>query len=296
MVLIVALLGLACYAAALAGVRRLRASPAPAPLALPVDVGEDDEGVLERLYGSFGERHARRVVAWMPAPVTRYVQHRIDAAGRPEGLTLSRYTARVVVWTLLGAAAGVLLLPVGGAVLGVLATVLGAIATDLWLTRLVNARQLEIDRDMPDFLDIMASTVGAGLQFRTALARVAQARPGALSDEMQVTLRQMALGMSRRDAFEQLRARNDSDALSTFVTALLQSEELGAPLSDTLLQLSSEMRRDFRHQALRRAAKAVPKLTLVVVFLVVPGALTLLVAAFLVGQPATLIELPGFGP
>lgn len=292
MVVAVAALGLLCYVAVLVGLSLARRDATPVGLEVAA-VEQDREPLLERFYDTYGERQASRIVVLLPPFAIDYVQQRIDAAGRPEGLSVGRYFARVAVWSTIGVVLAVVLLPTGGPVLAVLVGVLGVLGTDLWLTGVVSRRQGRIDRDMPDFLDILASTVGAGLQFRTALGRVARARPGPLSEEIMLALRQMGLGMSRRDALEHLRARNESEALATFVTALLQAEELGAPLSETLLHLATEMRRDFRHQALRRAAKAVPKLTLVVVFLVLPGTMILMFSAFLLSRDGPLIDLSG---
>nr|WP_284291452.1 type II secretion system F family protein [Angustibacter aerolatus] len=86
-------------------------------------------------------------------------------------------------------------------------------------------RQRSIDRDIPDFLDVLAVTVSAGLSFRAALERVASRYTGALADEITHTLREMDVGESRRNAFQRLRERNASEALDQFVVALLQAEE-----------------------------------------------------------------------
>jgi tight adherence protein C len=105
-------------------------------------------------------------------------------------------------------------------------------------------RQESLDRDLPDMLDVLAVTVSAGVAFRPALARVSARFAGPLADELGLTLSQMANGASVREAFEDLRARNSSEALGQFVTAFLQSEELGAPLTDALNQIALDMRRE----------------------------------------------------
>ena len=100
-------------------------------------------------------------------------------------------------------------------------------------------RQEQIERDLPDFLDILAVTVRAGLGYRLALGRVAEALGGPVGEEMLVALRQMSLGATRRAAFEALRDRNASEQLSSFVAAQLQAEELGVPLSEALNDIAA---------------------------------------------------------
>ena len=132
-------------------------------------------------------------------------------------------------------------------------------------------RQEQIERDLPDFLDILAVTVRAGLGYRLALGRVAEALGGPVGEEMLVALRQMALGASRGAAFEALRDRNASEQLWSFVAAQLQAEELGVPLSEALNDIATDMRRAAHQAARRRAARATPRVSLIVTSLYPPG-------------------------
>jgi tight adherence protein C len=145
------------------------------------------------------------------------------------------------------------------------------------------ARQARIQRDLPDFLDILAVTVSAGVAFRSALERVAEALRGPLGEEIMTALRQMELGMSRRQALEGIKDRNSSESLNQFITALLQAEELGVPLADALGNLAEDMRRSFYQAARRRAAKASPRVSLIVSTVIVPGAMILIVASVISG-------------
>ena len=110
-------------------------------------------------------------------------------------------------------------------------------------TRAGRLRQQAIERTLPDFLDILAVSVRAGLGYRYALRRVAESLGGPVGEEMFVVLRQIDLGADRREAFLALRDRNESDALKAFVAAQLQAEELGVPLSEALNDIASDMRR-----------------------------------------------------
>jgi tight adherence protein C len=120
--------------------------------------------------------------------------------------------------------------------------------------------------------------VSAGIAFRPALARVGESVEGPLREEIQLVLRQIALGVPRREAFEALRQRNTSDGIGTFVTAVQQAEELGVPLTDTLVDLARDMRQEAFQRARQRAQKATPRVSVVTTAIIAPGAVIIIIA------------------
>jgi tight adherence protein C len=178
---------------------------------------------------------------------------------------------------LLGLGVGGFLLLLGSNLIFLL--LLGAIGwfgPDFWLSRAGRLRQEAIERTLPDFLDILAVSVRAGLGYRYALRRVSEALEGPVSEEMLTVLRQIDLGADRRDAFLALRDRNASEALKAFVAAQLQAEELGVPLSEALNDIASDMRRLANQNARRQAQRASPRVSLLVTTLIVPGSMILI--------------------
>jgi tight adherence protein C len=145
----------------------------------------------------------------------------------------------------------------------------------LWAT--ARERQDTIDQDLPDFLDVLAVVVSAGLNFQQALDRVSQRFGGPLAEEMQIALRQMSVGESLRSALRSLNQRTRSESVEQFVTALLQAEELGAPLTHALTQIAQDVRREAAQQAKRRAAAAAPKATIVTILLLLPPTMAVLI-------------------
>lgn len=212
------------------------------------------------------------------------LQRQIDLAGRPDGLTVDALLRQFVTWGLLISPAALLFL----LTLNVVGLALCIVAVGIMpLSRLARARRLRrerIERDLPDFLDILAVTVTAGAALEWALDRVSRCYEGPLAEEIRMTLDQLATGASRRLAFENLRRRNDSEAVSQFVTAFLQSQELGAPLVETLNQIATDMRRESAQRMRRRAARAAPRVTLVTSMVLVPGALVLVIVGLVLGS------------
>ena len=163
----------------------------------------------------------------------------------------------------------------------------------LWLFQAVQKRQASIDRDIPDFLDVLAITVRSGMSFRSSLERVCSHFDGPVAEEMQKTLHEMRLGVSRRDAFTATKERCRSDNIDNFVTALLQSEELGTPIGDALASIVKEIRRERAQQVRRAAAKAQPKLALVATTTMVPGAMILMLGGMIFANWETITKLFG---
>ena len=207
----------------------------------------------------------------------------IDRSGRPEGRTVTSFFNEVGYYTLITGFVAITalimglgwLLPLGLVLVGV-----GAPFYVLWAT--AQERQEVLDRDLPDFLDVLAVVVSAGLGFQQALDRVARRFGGPLGEEMQVALNGMAVGESFREALGGVRDRTRSESVDQFVTALLQAEELGSPLTHSLNQIAVDVRREASEGEKRRAAKAAPKATVVTILLFMPPTLAIMVYGMIV--------------
>lgn len=282
--LLALLMGLAVYGA-FAGVRMYRAdAKLPSDLALALEVGSTRTGAVDSLVDRMGMRYAPAVLRLMgPKQVARY-RRKIDLAGNPGGLTIDRYAARRAVYGALGGLGFLVFLMRGQLFMALLLLAFGAFWTEVGIWSAIRVRRDVIERTLPDFLDVLAVVVSAGLGFRQALDRVSQKYEGPWADELRITLRQMDLGMSRRQAFAELRRRNDSEQVAMFVTALQQGEELGAPIVDTLVSLAKDMRRTDSQNARRKAARAVPKATMMITTFMVPATMILLGAGLILGS------------
>jgi tight adherence protein C len=239
--------------------------------------------VVARLVESLAARLGPRLAPSLRASRRGALEHRLDYAGRPGGLTVQRMIGlKAALAILLGFGIGGLLVALGAPLVYlVLLAAIGWWGPDVWLSRAGRLRQESIERTLPDFLDILAVSVRAGLGYRLALRRVAEALEGPVSEEMLTVLRQMDLGSDRREAFLALRERNRSESLKSFVAAQLQAEELGVPLAESLNDIAGDMRRMAHQNARRRAQRASPRVSLLVTTLIVPGAVILILLSVL---------------
>jgi tight adherence protein C len=245
--------------------------------------GEDQErrSLFERIEGRIGPAGAPLVRHFqLERPESREkVRRKIDAAGRPGGLTVERYAQRKGAILVVFGGLTIFLLLLGNWLSAAALAVFAAFGFDAWLDGVGRRRQDAIERSLPDFLDILAVCVSAGIAFRPALARVGESVEGPLREEVQLVLRQIALGVPRREAFEALRQRNTSDGIGTFVTAVQQAEELGVPLTDALVDLARDMRQEAFQRARQRAQKAAPRVSVVTTAVIAPGAVIIIVAS-----------------
>ncbi|TGN81951.1 type II secretion system F family protein [Streptomyces bauhiniae] len=294
MELLLALLAALGVWGAFAGVRMYRAeTKLPGDLAVALEIGATRTGAVGSVIDRMGMRYAPLVLRLMgPALVARY-RRRIDLAGNPGGLTIDRYAARRAVYGVLGTLGFLVFLLRGQWFVALLLLAFGAFWTEVGIWSAIRVRRDVIERTLPDFLDVLAVVVSAGLGFRQALDRVSTRYEGPWADELRITLRQMDLGMTRRQAFTELRRRNDSEQVAMFVTALQQGEELGAPIVDTLVSLAKDMRRTDAQNARRKAARAVPKATLMITTFMVPATMLLLGAGLLLGSGVDFGSLAG---
>ncbi|SMF12284.1 DUF5936 domain-containing protein [Streptomyces sp. Amel2xC10] len=277
-----------------AGIRMYRADvKLPSDLVLALEVGATRTGTVGSLVDRLGMRYAPSVLRLMgPKQVARY-RRRIDLAGNPGGLTIDRYAARRAVYGAIGAVGALAAFLQGSFLVALLMLAFAAFWSEVGIWSAIRVRKDAIERTLPDFLDVLAVVVSAGLGFRQALDRVASKYEGPWADEIRITLRQMDLGVSRREAFEELRRRNDSEQVAMFVTALQQGEELGAPIVDTLVAIAKDMRRTDAQNARRKAARAVPKATLMITTFMVPATMLLLGAGMLLGSGTDFSSITG---
>ena len=211
---------------------------------------------------------------------------RLDRAGAPRGVTVADVMALKG-----GAAAGALLtaLPLAAALpgrLGVVAVVAGPaggfLVPDLWLRRRTQARRRAMAAELPSVLDLLHVAVEAGLSPMRALSEVGRRHGGPLAAELRAAAARAELGVPRARALARLERRCPVEGVALLVSAMGRSDRHGVALGPALSALAADARAR-RAQALReRAARAAPKIQLVVALLLVPSAM-LVVGAALAG-------------
>ena len=152
------------------------------------------------------------------------------------------------------------------------AVVIGYLAPEhFWLGRKVKARKKVILKILPDAIDLMTISVEAGLAFDGAMQRVADKWDNALSWEFQRAISEMRVGKTKRDALREIVARTGVDDLSTFVSSVIQADQLGVSIAKVLRIQSEQMRIRRRQRAEEQAHKAPILMMIPMVFLIFPA-------------------------
>ncbi|MEA2419775.1 MAG: tight adherence protein [Thermoleophilaceae bacterium] len=249
-----------------------------------------------------------RLLVWTgarvaPATAARDLETGLAAAGRPRGLRLRDLEARLaaagrpaglrprdlLTAKLAGAAlAGVVGVGLFATAPGRLAVALvlaapvgGFLAPDLWLARRAAERARRIRRQLPALLDLLRVTVESGSSLAQALRDVGARTGGPLAVEWRAVGRQVALGVPLETALDGMTERAPLPEVRALVAALHRARHHGAPLADTLAAQARDARFALARQAREEAAKAGPKIQLVVALLLVPSVLLLVAAALL---------------
>jgi len=184
-----------------------------------------------------------------------------------------------IVFTLLAIAYVVLGHPAGkwALISLVLIPAIGVIGPESWLSRKVNDRKMAIRKDLPDTLDLLAISVEAGMGFEGALDIVCQHFSSPLAEEFSRTLREMELGLPRKDAFQNLKRRTQVPELSNFVLAILQADALGIPVGRVLRTQAMEMRAKRRQWAREKAAKLPVKILFPLMAFIFPSIMVVII-------------------
>jgi tight adherence protein C len=198
-------------------------------------------------------------------------------AGNPGNLTPAMFTGMrlvlmvglfgmvALVGTLGGWAAGDLIKWSG------IAGGIGYLLPATWLGRQIKKRQKLILKALPDALDLLVISVTAGLGFDAALQRVAEKWDNELCTEFRRALSDIRLGTARHDAFRAMTVRCGVDDLATFVSAVIQADQLGVSMGKMLKIQADQLRLRRRQRAEEEAQKAPIKMLFPLVFLIFPS-------------------------
>lgn len=159
----------------------------------------------------------------------------------------------------------------------ILAGIMVALVPIYWLRIRVAARRRALLKALPDAVDLIVTTVEAGLGLDAALSEVGHETDGPLGEELRLTVRETTLGRSRRDALTRLNERTDVPELKTFVQSIIQAEQTGIPVGQVLRTQAAQIRLKKRQRAETEAQRAPVKMVVVLALLVLPAMLLMVI-------------------
>ena len=164
----------------------------------------------------------------------------------------------------------------------------GFLLPNALLERRARQRQRRLVSALPDALDLLAVSAGSGRGPAAGIEQLARAGEGPMAEELRLTVAELSCGVPLGAALGSLRERVPGSELATLVAAIERSRRFGSPLADQLRRQAAALRRDSRRAVEERAARAAPKIQLVVALVLVPSVL-LMIAAGLIANAGTLL-------
>jgi tight adherence protein C len=158
------------------------------------------------------------------------------------------------------------------------------VVPDILLANKVRERNAQLERTLPDALDLLTLCVEAGLGFEQAASRVSLSLNGPIAEELGLVVTDIRLGVSRRDALNRLAARTRSEGLQRFTRALTQVDRLGVPIGGVLAGLAADMRAARKDRAREQGQKVTVKILM-------PLMLCFLPAMFIVVLGPAMVQL-----
>ena len=243
-----------------------------------------DEPLLSRLLRPAAARVLQVIAMVTPANHRQRIHHELQLSGLAAAYRPEEIIAAEVALGLFGLFAGLvvvgfqLVTPALGLTLLLLLPVIGAIAPRTLLHRKVTERRGAVLSDLPDTLDLLAISVEAGVGLEGAMRVVCDRFDSPLAEEFSHTLKEMELGLTRKDALHNLKNRTDVPELSAFVSALIQADTLGMSVGRILKVQAGEMRMKRRQWARERAARLPVKIIFPLVMCIFPAVLVVVLA------------------
>lgn len=232
---------------------------------------------LGRIVRPLGAGSLRRIAGLTPRNYVDGVHRQLVLGGLASSVRAEELVTLQILAGAGGAVLGVIYVMLGqpSARIGVLALIalplIGILVPQSWLKRKVADRTHAIRMDLPDTIDLMAISVEAGQGLEGAMQTVCTHFDSPLSEELSRTLKEMELGLARRDALHNLKRRTEVPELSNFVLVLTQADALGMPIGRVLRTQAAEMRSKRRQWAREKAAKLPVKILLPLTFFIFPA-------------------------
>lgn len=264
---------------------------------------ELSQPLTERVIYPMARQIGELALRFTPQNAINQTSQKLELAGNPPGLDPTLFWSLRFLGIFLGVFLFVLAMvaPPGsflkgkGFLYGIPASVLGFYLPELWLRGKITRRQNEIRKAMPDALDLLTICVEAGLGFDAAMSKVYEKWDNELAVSLGRVIREIQLGKLRREALRHMAERMGVPEMTSFVAAVIQSEQLGVSMAKVLRIQSDQMRVKRRQRAEEEAHKAPIKMLIPMAFLIFPSiCIVLMTPALLMLMRSALGGVMGF--
>ena len=225
------------------------------------------------LVHNFTVQHAQRIQS---KPYREKIRRRLLTAGLSQELNEDEFIGLQILWGVFFP--GGLMIMSFALQMGVpiytypFIGLIGWFFPNVYASQQRKSRYIAVVVDLPFFIDLMALSTEAGLDFMGALQRIVdKAEESTLAEEFQLVLKDIKLGSSRREALTRLADRLDIPEITSFVAVVRDAEETGASIAQVLKDQSVQMRLERFVRAEKAGAKASQAMLIPLMFLILPA-------------------------
>lgn len=273
--------------------RRVTAVVGAAPI--PIRQQELSSPLFQRFIRPILAGLAGVFARYVPAAREEILEKRLIEAGRPFNLSPREFM--VIKYMLAGLSAFALKTlwqftgqtTVQSAVMAVAGGAFGWLLPDAGINSKIRRRKEQVEKQLPDILDLITVCVEAGLGFDAALMKVTEKYKGVLAEELSLVLQEVRMGKPRREALREMAERLAVDDLSNFVGSIIMAEQLGIGIGKVLRLQSKESRQKRRQRVEEMAMKAPVKMLIPMVMFIFPAVFIVLLG------PAVIQIMRAFG-
>ncbi len=231
----------------------------------------------ERVLLPMAQRFAQFATQFTPQEALEKTHRQLDLAGSPPGLTpalfwLLRFAAMFGLSLILTVVLSISHQKTTFIILGLIGgAAIGFLLPQMWLSSKIKRRQEEIIKSLPDALDLMSICVSAGLGFDQAMQKVYEKWDNELALAFGRVVQEIQLGKTRREALRAMAENMDVPDVTTFVSSIIQADQLGVSISKVLNIQAAQMRVKRRQRAQEKAQQAPVKMTIPTVLFIFPS-------------------------
>ncbi len=213
----------------------------------------------------------------LPDVYFKQLEKRLIMAGEYD-VTVGRFMSQKIGGFLLLGILGVLILViifkkpiVFSVIVGIIVGIVGFFFPDFSLHQNIGKRHETIDKQLPDFLDQLVTSVKAGLAPNAAFQFTTKRfKAGPVREEFEIALQEIFLGSPRMEALQRIAERTGHKDLKRMISMLIYGEKLGVPISQTLSSVADDLRNKRWEHAEEKAQKAPVKITFPMILLILP--------------------------
>lgn len=260
-----------------------------------IEAVEEDEmkkSFVERALLPLYDKMFRFLEKLTPKNIAEYYQKIILQAGMGDKFTPIRILLNQFMFSAVITLSLVALMRATGTKLNwpmlIMIAVLAFLYPIVHFSSMATARQVKIKKSLPDVLDMLYISVEAGLSFDSAMKKTAAKMKGPLTQEINRAMDDITKGKEREDALRSIGTRSQVEDVSSFITAVIQSELLGANIANMLRIQSVTMREKRRQRAEEEAMRIPLKMLFPMIFLMFPALFVIILGPALINIYRTL--------